>query len=564
MKSTLNRDQRADALRRMAHDTFDVVVIGGGVTGVGTALDAVSRGLSVALLEADDLASGTSSRSGKVFHGGLRYLEQLNFKLVKEALTERDLMVDRLCPHLVSPEKFLFPFTRRWERPYVGAGVLLYDLLRLTGTRSVKGHRHLTRAGVLREAPALKPNVTGGVQYYDVRVDDARHTMTVARTAAALGAQIATRARVVDVLREGDRVTGVRARDEESGEEVTVRGRTVVNATGVWAAEVQDLAGQRSIDVTAAKGIHLVVPGDRIDSKTGLIVKTHDSVFIIRRWFDYWLMGTTDTEWDHERDDPAATKADVDYLLTQANRLLRTPLAHSDVVGVYAGLRPLVSGKGSAGTTAALSRDHAVVEGPRGMFTVVGGKYTTYRIMARDAVNAAATRLGREVPPSRTERLPIHGAVGYEAMYHQRRALAAESGLDERWIVHLLGRYGTATTDLLDLIADQPSLGQPVPGAPGYLAAELHYAASHEGALHLEDVLVRRTRIFMETPDHGLEAAPFAATVVGEVLGWDELRRKEEVERYRVEREADRRATEALTDAEAVRVRHAVRAGEGE
>lgn len=561
MNSTLNREQRTNALRRMAERTFDVVVVGGGVTGVGTALDAVSRGLSVALLEADDLASGTSSRSGKVFHGGLRYLEQLNFKLVKEALTERDLMVDRLCPHLVFPEKFLFPFTRRWERPYIGAGVLLYDLLRLTGTRSVKGHRHLTRTGVLREAPALKPeSITGGVQYYDVRVDDARHTMTVARTAAGLGAQVATRARVVDVLRECDRVTGVRARDEETGEEVTIRGRTVVNATGVWAADVQALAGQQSIDVTAAKGIHLVVPGDRINSKTGLIVKTHDSVFIIRRWFDYWLMGTTDTKWDHERDDPAATKADVDYLLSQANRLLGTPLAHSDVVGVYAGLRPLVSGKGS--TTAALSRDHAVVEGPRGMFTVVGGKYTTYRIMARDAVNAAASRLDREVPPSRTERLPIHGAVGYEAMYHQRHTLAAESGLDERWITHLLGRYGTATTDLLDLIANQPSLGQPVPGAPGYLAAELHYAASHEGALHLEDVLVRRTRVFMETPDHGLEAAPFAAKVVGEVLGWDDLRCKEEIERYRLEREADRRATEALTDKDAVEARRAVRAGE--
>ncbi len=560
MRSMLNPEQRAGALRKLAQRTFDVVVVGGGVTGVGTALDAVSRGLSVALLEAGDLANGTSSRSGKVFHGGLRYLEQLNFSLVREALKERDLMVDRLCPHLVSPEKFMYPFTHRWERPYVGAGVLLYDLLRLTGTRSVKGHRHLTRGGVLRESPALRPDhITGGVQYYDVRVDDARHTMTVARTAAALGAQIASRARVTAVTRDGGRVTGVRAQDMETGETVTVRGRSVVNAAGVWAEQVQAMAGEPNIGVTAAKGIHLVVPADRIDSRTGLIVKTDDSVFIIRRWFDYWLMGTTDTKWDYERDDPAATKADVEYLLGHANRWLRTPLTAGDVVGVYAGLRPLVSGKGAS--TAALSRDHAVVAGPPGMFTVVGGKYTTYRIMARDAVDACAGVLGREVPGSVTERLPLLGAAGYHALRNQAPALAAESGLAADRIGHLLGRYGDQTPDLLDLIAERPSLAEPVPGAPGYLAAELHYAASHEGALHLDDVLVRRTRIFMETPDQGVAAAGFAAGVVGDVLGWDDVRRKHEVEAYRHDREADRRAAAALTDGDAVAARQAARAG---
>jgi len=558
-RSSLNPAQRAHALADAATREFDVIVIGGGVTGVGTALDAVSRGLSVALFEKDDLASGTSSRSGKVFHGGLRYLEQLNFSLVREALTERDLMVDRLCPHLVSPERFLFPFTRRWERPYIGSGVLLYDLLRLTGTRSVGGHRHLSRRGVLREMPALRTDVTGGVQYYDVRVDDARHTMTVARTAARLGARIVTRAPVVGVMTDAGRVTGVRVRDADSGEETTVRGRTVVSATGVWAEDVQSLAGESSISVTAAKGIHLVVPGDRIDSATGMIAKTSDSVFIIRRWFDYWLMGTTDTRWDADRDDPAATKADVDYLLGHANRWLRKPLSYEDVVGVYAGLRPLVSGKGDA--TAALSRDHAVLEGPRGMFSVVGGKYTTYRIMARDAVDAAVSRVGRAVPESATERLPVLGATGYPALRNQSAALAAESGLSEWWIEHLLGRYGALTTELLDLIADRPSLGEPVPGAPGYLLGELHYAAAHEGASRLEDVLVRRARVFMETPDRGAAAAPHAAEVVGDVLGWDDVRRKEEVERYRVERQADARAAAALTDEAAVAARHTTRTG---
>lgn len=551
--------RRAEAIAELGGREFDLIVIGGGITGAGTALDAAGRGLSVALLEAGDLAAGTSSRSGKVFHGGLRYLQQLNFSLVREALKERDLMVDRLCPHLVSPELFTFPFTRRWQRPYVGAGVLLYDLLRLTGTRSVGGHRHLTRNGVLRRLRDLKPKpLTGGVQYYDVRVDDARHTMTVARTAAGLGARVLTRAEVTGVHRDGDGVTGVTVHDKETGTEFTVRGRSIVSATGVWAEGVQALAGESSIKVTAAKGIHLVVPGDRIDADSGLIAQTDDSVFIIRRWFGYWLMGTTDTAWDHERDDPAATGADVDYLLSQANRWLKRPLTRDDVVGVYAGLRPLVSGR--KGATAALSRDHTVMAGPRGMFTVVGGKYTTYRIMARDAVDAAVGHLGAAVPASATDRLPILGAEGYRELRNQRAALAAESGLDPDRIDHLLGRYGSLTLDLLELIAEHPELARPVPGAKPYLAVELHYAASHEGALHLDDVLVRRTRIFMETADQGVAAAVHAAAIVGRVLGWDEARQSEEVERYRLEREADRRAAAELTDGAAMAARATARA----
>lgn len=547
----LDPTTRRATLDAMAQRQYDLIVIGGGITGVGTALDAVARGMTVALLEAGDLAAGTSSRSGKVFHGGLRYLEQLNLSLVREALKERDLMVDRLCPHLVSPEKFTFPFTSRWQRPYIGAGVLLYDLLRLTGTRSVKGHRHLSRAGTLRELAALRPDVVkGGVQYYDVRVDDARHTMMVARTAAFLGADVSSHTPVIEVTRDGGRVTGVRARDTETGEEFTVTGRAVVSATGVWAEEVQELAGEHTLSVTAAKGIHLVIPGDRIDADSGLIARTSDSVFIIRRWFDYWLMGTTDTKWEHERGTPIATKSDIDYLLGHANRWLATPLTRDDVVGVYAGLRPLISGKGDS--TAKLSRDHAVAPGPDGMFTVVGGKYTTYRIMARDAVDAVAAHLDADVPKSATERLPILGAEGYRVLWRRRKVLAAQSGLDTAWIEHLLGRYGSLTLDILHLIEEHPDLGKPLPEAPGYLAAELHYAASHEGAMHLDDVLVRRTRVFMETPDAGAAAAEPAARIVGQVLGWDADRQSAEVDGYRSQREAERRAARELTDADAV------------
>jgi glycerol-3-phosphate dehydrogenase len=556
-RSRLFAARREDQLRTLSARDFDLVVVGGGVTGTGVALDAVARGLTVVLVEADDLASGTSSRSGKVFHGGLRYLEQLNFGLVREALLERDLMVDRLCPHLVEAEPFMFPFTKRWQRPYVGAGVALYDVFRLTGTRSVPGHRHLTRRAALTEMPDLRPDgITGAVQYYDVRVDDARHTLTLARTAASLGATVVTRAPVVGVLRSAGRVRGVEVHDLESGRRIEVSARVVVNAAGVWSDQVQALGGQQTIAVAPAKGVHLVVPGDRIDSRTGLIAKTSDSVFIVRRWFDHWLMGTTDTAWAYDRDRPLASRQDVDYLLEQANRWLRRPLTYDDVVGVYAGLRPLLSagtnGSSWGDSTAALRRDHTVVEGPLGMVTVVGGKYTTYRLMARDAVDAVARPLRRSLPPSTTDRLPLLGAVGFDALRHQRDRLAAESGLPGADIDHLLGRYGALVTELLDLVAEQPELGRPLLGAPRYLAAEVVYAARAEGALHLVDVLVRRTRIFMETADRGTDAAPHVARLMGEVLGWDDGRRAEEIAAYRRMVEAERRAAEMENDEKAV------------
>jgi glycerol-3-phosphate dehydrogenase len=545
MRSVLSASQRQAALDGIESRTYDVVVVGGGVTGAGTALDAVSRGLSVLLVEAADLASGTSSRSGKIFHGGLRYLEQLNFRLVREALVERDLMVQKLCPYLVEPVPFLIPFTHRWERPYIGAGVALYDVLRLTGPRSVRGHRHLTRRGALREMPDLRPDITGAAQYYDVRVDDARHTLQVARTAAGLGATVLTRTPVISVLRTDGAVSGVRIRDELSGRTYDVRARVVVNAAGVWADQVQALAGEQNIDVTPAKGIHLMVPGDRIRSRTGLVVRTPDSVFIIRRWFDYWLMGTTDTRWEFDRSSPMASRADVDYLLGHANRWLRRPLDRSDVVGIFAGLRPLVSGRGPS--TAALRRDHAVIKGPPGMVTIVGGKYTTYRLMARDVVNAAAPW---PVPPSPTRDLPLLGAPGYAALRNQRESLARDSGLSLGQVDHLLGRYGTETTAVLDLVADNPALGKPLVG--DYLAAEVVYAVRNEGALRLDDVLLRRTRAALETGDRALSAAPRVAGLMGDLLGWDASRREEEVERYRLWAEAEDVASFASDDAAAV------------
>lgn len=523
----LGPSERDSAIAALTEQTFDLVVVGGGVTGCGVALDAATRGLSVALLEARDLASGTSSRSGKTFHGGLRYLEQFNFSLVHQALHERDLMVRTLCPHLARPQPFLYPLVGRgWERPYVGAGVALYDLM--AGVRNtVPRHRHLSRRAVEREAPALDAaKLSGAVRYWDVRVDDARHTMTVARTAARYGARIVTRMPVVEMLRENGRVSGVRARDENGGTTVTVHARCVVNATGAWADRVAGLAGPPGLKVKPAKGIHLVVPRDRIDSRSGMLARTEDSVLVIRPWWEHWIIGTTDTPWDGPLEEPRVTDGDVDYVLRETNKWLRRPLSREDVSGTYAGVRPLLAPAdgGAAETTAALSRDHAVAETAPGLVTVVGGKYTTYRVMAADAVDACP--LGR-IPPSCTENVPLLGADGWHALSNQVGALAGETGLAPAAVEHLLDRYGSVATDLFDLIADRPELAEPVAGP--YLAAEIVYAAAAEGASTVEDVMSRRAHIDIE---YGDGAAPEVARLLGETLGWSEAAKADELTRW--------------------------------
>lgn len=368
--------ERAENWNRLANDEFDVVVIGGGVTGCGVALDAATRGLRVALVEARDLASGTSSRSSKLIHGGLRYLEQLEFSLVREALRERELMLTRLAPHLVKPVSFLYPLTHRiWERPYTAAGLLLYDTM--GGARSVPGQRHLTRAGALRLFPALKrDSMIGGIRYYDAQTDDARYVLTLARTAARYGAVVMTSAQVTGFLREADRIAGVRVRDTETGEETEVRSQAVINATGVWTDELQKMSGGRGrFRVRASKGVHIVVPRDRIVAESGLILRTEKSVLFVIPWGNHWIVGTTDTDWNLDLAHPAATKADIDYILGHINKVLATPLTHDDIEGVYAGLRPLLAGESEE--TSKLSREHAVARVAPGMVAIAGGKYTT-------------------------------------------------------------------------------------------------------------------------------------------------------------------------------------------
>jgi glycerol-3-phosphate dehydrogenase len=508
------------------------------VVGSGCALDAATRGLKVALVEARDFASGTSSRSSKMFHGGLRYLEQLEFGLVREALHERELSLTRLAPHLVKPMPFLFPLTHRWwERPYTAAGIFLYDSL--GGAKSVPAQKHLTRAGALRLSPGLKrSSLIGGIRYYDTVVDDARHTMTVARTAAHYGSVVRCSTQVVALLREGDRVIGVRVRDSEDGSITEVRGHVVVNATGVWTDEIQALSKQRGrFQVRASKGVHVVVPRDRIVSDVAIILRTAQSVMFVIPWGSHWIIGTTDTDWNLDLAHPAATKADIDYILGTVNTVLATPLTHADIDGVYAGLRPLLAGESEE--TSKLSREHAVAVPAPGLVAIAGGKYTTYRVMAADAIDTAVQFIPARVAPSITEKVSLQGADGYFALINQVEHVGERVGLHPYRVRHLLDRYGSLMDDVLALAADQPDLLSPLKEAPGYLRVEALYAVIAEGALHLEDILARRMRISIEYPHRGVDCAREVADIVAAALGWTAEDVSREVANYTARVEAE-------------------------
>lgn len=546
--SALGPVQRAEDLNRMSNEVFDIVVIGGGVTGAGTALDAATRGLSVALVEQRDYASGTSSRSSKLIHGGLRYLEQMDFGLVREALRERGLIFDRLAPHLVRPVSFLYPLRHRvWERAYVGAGIAIYDGLAALARNPLPTHRHLSRRGALKLAPALSGDgLVGAIRYWDAQVDDARHTLGLARTARAYGAALASSARVTGLLRDGDRVCGVQVLDLETGESLDVRARQVINATGVWTDEIQDMAGRGTIEVRASKGIHLVVPRDRLHSDSGLILRTATSVLFVIPWGKHWIIGTTDTDWNLDLAHPAASRNDIDYLLSRVNSVLDQPLEREDVEGIYAGLRPLLYGESEA--TSKLTREHAVSQTVPGLISVAGGKYTTYRVMAADAVDAAARNLAGRIPPSCTAEIPLVGADGFRPAWNRRFKTAAEWGLTTSQTENLLRRHGTNLDEVLSMLKERPDLSSTLPGSEDYLAVEVTYAARFEGALHLDDVLTRRTRLSIESWDRGMAATKQVAELMGSELGWDEETISREIQHYEARVKAERESQEQPDD----------------
>lgn len=566
MRTTaLDPSARAAALEALARSTddggeLDVLVVGGGVTGAGIALDAVTRGLRVGVVEAQDWGSGTSSRSSKLVHGGLRYLQMLDFHLVHEALTERDLLLKRLAPHLVRPVSFLYPLEHKvWERAYVGAGVALYDVLAslAPGHRALPWHRHLSRRGMDRMFPDLRHDAAvGAVRYWDASVDDARLVTMLVRTAVSYGALAASRTQVVEMTRDAGSVNGAVVEDLETGRRITVRAAQVINATGVWTEETEQLAGaEGGLHVLASKGIHVVVPRDRIRGDVGLILQTEKSVLFIIPWSRYWVIGTTDTPWDQQLQHPVATAADIDYVIEHANAVLDRPITRSDVIGTWAGLRPLLQPGTKEGTSSAkVSREHTVASPAPGLTVIAGGKLTTYRVMAEDAVDFALGERATALP-SITDRIPLAGAEGHAVLQRQGRRIAAEHGWSRAMIDHLLHRYGSLLTELLDLIRDDPSLSRPLEHAPAYLRAEVAYAASHEGVLHLEDVLLHRTRLTYEQADRGLGALEEIADLVAERLGWDAERRSAEVAAYTARCAAEEAASHETDDTGAERAR---------
>ena len=558
----LTREQRATALEQMSGaEGLDVLVVGGGITGAGIALDAAARGLRTGVVEMGDWASGTSTWSSKLIHGGLRYLYQLDFALVHEALTERGRLLETTAPHLVKAQPFLWPLKHHYERSYSAVGVGMYDALALAGAR---GHRtvpiqkHLGRKGTRALAPALDPSgLVGAIRFYDARVDDARLVIDIIRTAVGLGALAASRTKVTGFLKSAHgAVTGAAVTDLATGATHEIRARRTINATGVWTEATQDLATSTGgLKVLTSKGIHIVVPKEAIDAETGIFLRTEKSVLFIIPWPRYWVIGTTDTPWTEDVSKPVATAADVDYLLEHANEVLSRPLRRSDIIGVYAGLRPLLQPQLKPGAEAAstkVSREHTVTRVAPGLTAIAGGKLTTYRVMAADAVDHALGEALARAHPCVTADLPLVGAAGYRALAAQAGAIARERGWTLDRVTHLLDRYGDELPALLASIDDDPSLARPLGEAPAFLRAEVAWAVTHEGAAHLDDVLLRRVRLDIERRDRGLGAADEVLEVMAPLLEWSDDDVAAEREAY-AERVAQIAAAEAeATDAAAV------------
>ena len=520
-KSVLNPDQRSADIEKLKSHEFDILVIGGGVVGCGIALDAVARGLSVALVESDDFAAGTSSRSSKLIHGGLRYLEQFDFKLVREALHEREMMITEQAPHLVKPLSFVYPLHKKYvDRIYVGAGLMLYDLLR-GKLRAVPWHKYISFGEMRNEARSLNPEiVTGGLVYYDAQVDDARHTVMVARTAMDQGAHIVTGATVTQITRIPERVTG--AVVSVDGHSFNVKSKVVIAAAGIWNEELYQQFGIKpGYKIKMSKGVHIILPKDAIDAKTGIIIKTSLSVLFIIPWGNEWLLGTTDTDYTGDREFPLADSSDIDYILNEANKVLLPKIRREQIISTYAGLRPLVSPAKDSSTTK-ISREHTVDHPLNGFVSIAGGKYTTYRVMAADAVDAAVKDLDQKVPKSSTKTIPIIGAAGYKMLVKQIATLAQSYSVSTACVERMLNRYGSLISDIFQVIAKDPALAVEVEPGSGYIKAEVLYAVTHEGARTLVDVLARRLRLVMEHADHGVSVARELAELIAPTLGWSE------------------------------------------
>jgi glycerol-3-phosphate dehydrogenase len=518
-------------LRRLADETWDLLIVGGGIVGAGALLDAASRGLKAALVEQDDVASGTSSRSSRLIHGGLRYLEQMHVGLVREALHERARLL-HLAPHLVRLESFLFPLYGLpvATRAFYEAGMTMYDVL--GSAKSGGRHRHLGLDETLEYAPGLRrKDLRGAMLYHDGMEDDARYALGVFLTARQQGGVAVTRARATVALRDGDRVAGASVRDLVTGALFDVRATTVLDATGVWGSTPDRPFGREgaTFNVLPSRGSHIVIARDRIPVKGGVTIRVPGKVVFLVPWPRHWVIGTTDDPYKGPVDRPSATGADVDRILAALNGAFDLDVTRDDILGTFAGLRPLVA-PSNASTTVKVSREHKVAVEGRGLVRISGGKYTTYRLMARDAVDAVLGDAAKE-RPSGTATIRITGAAPRTDLYALTARLAQEPGVGSEAAQSLVDRHGTAAPDVLRLGRDRDLVRPLVDGHP-FLEAEVAWAAERELAMSLDDVLARRMRLAMTLPDRGEVIAARVAAIAGDVLGWDQAHRDEEVARY--------------------------------
>jgi len=519
---------RQENVERLAQEEFDLLVIGGGITGVAVARDAVLRGFHTALVEKDDFGSGTSSRSTRLIHGGIRYLEYGEFKLVFDACSERRVM-RKIAPRLARPLPFLYPLYRG-QRPApwkLRAGMVLYDALSLF--RNVQNHRWLRPSEVQRREPLVAGRgLLSAGRYYDAQVDDARLTLMTAKAAHLHGAVMANRARAVGLMKAKGRVVGARVLDETSGREVEVRAKVVVNATGIWTDDVLELDEHRKDPmIRPTKGIHLLIPRARLHSQHAVIFSVPRDgrhIFLIP-WNDFTLIGTTDTDYEGDLDNPAATLNDVEYLLEAVHHTFPgAQIRHDDIVSTFAGLRPLVA---APGNPSALSREHVIVESQSGLVTVAGGKLTTHRLMGEQLTDRVQKRLA--------EKFGVHARSGCrtkEPLEGAQIERVRVSGVDESVGKHLLDAYGPDATWVLAYAEENPILGERIVPKNPYLMAESLYAVRHEMALTLCDVLIRRTHVIYETRGGGVEQARAVAELIAPRLGWDEVEIKRQVADY--------------------------------
>jgi glycerol-3-phosphate dehydrogenase len=529
-------DRRERAIQRLASEDFDVVIVGGGIVGAGALLDASSRGLRVALVEQEDIASGTSSRSSRLIHGGLRYLEQFRLPLVREALAERHRLLE-LAPHLVSLQPLLFPIYGLpfLTKAFYDAGLTLYDVL---GARHDGGwHHRLDRDATLAIAPRLRPNgLHGGLLYHDGMEDDARFTLAVVLTALATDASpvVATRVRATGIRSDPGygTLTALIAHDTVTGTDFDIRARAVIDASGVWAAEASHPFSSPAMRILPSRGAHLVVPRDRIPATAGLTIRVPGKIVFLVPWPDYWLIGTTDAPYDGPPDRPMADGWEVDALLATINETMDVGLTRDDVTGTYAGLRPLIAPSG--GSTVKASREHRVTAERSGVVRIGGGKYTTYRVMARDVVDAALGRTIAARRPSQTADHRLIGAADRPALDRLAAELATVAGVADAHpnaASRLVARHGTQAAAVVAFGAEEDLLRPLIAGRP-FLEVEVAWAVRHELALSVDDVLSRRLRLSPELPDRGASVAPRVAAIMASELGWGETRTALEVETY--------------------------------